>query len=57
MPEYQDEVHTDTFNDYIVPQLQTNFVYDGKGGEIIYDFALHPLLPKGQQISIAVSQR
>lgn len=55
LPEFQDEGHTDTINDYIVPQWGTDFVYDGRGGKIVYDFTLHPLLPRGQHISIEVS--
>lgn len=52
---FMDEVHTDTLNTYIVPQWGNDFVYSGSGGKIIYDFTMHPLLPKGQQISIEVS--
>lgn len=51
---FMDEEHTDTINDYIVPQWGDNFVYSGSGGKIIYDFMMHPLLPKGQQISVDV---
>jgi hypothetical protein len=55
---YMDEKHTVTLNDYIVPygeeMWKTDFVYDGKGGALIYDFTLHPLMPKGQQITVDV---
>jgi hypothetical protein len=57
LPEFQDEEHTDTINGYIVPQMESNFVYDGNGGDIVYDFTLHPLLPRGQHISISVATR
>lgn len=55
MPEFQDEEHSDEAVGYIVPQMASSFVYDGSGGKIVYDFTLHPLLPKGQQISVEVS--
>lgn len=63
MNEYHDEVHTATppyfdgiHNDtYLYPTLKTDFVYGGSGGKIIYDFTLHPLLPKHEQISVEVS--
>lgn len=55
MPEFQDEEHIDTVNKYFVPQMPNTFVYDGAGGIIVYDFTLHPLLPRGQHISIEVS--
>lgn len=63
MNEYLDEVHTATppyfdgiHNDtYLYPALKADFVYDGSGGKIIYDFTLHPLKPKHEQISIEVS--
>jgi hypothetical protein len=31
------------------------FVYDGNGGRVVYDFTLHPLLPKGQNVSVDVA--
>ncbi|MEI7452356.1 MAG: hypothetical protein WCK37_04130 [Candidatus Falkowbacteria bacterium] len=55
LPEYQDEEHTDTINNYIIPQFPSSFVYDGGAGKIVYDFTLHPLLPRGQHISIEAS--
>ncbi len=55
--QYWDETHSVTLNDYIVPLFGSKFVYGGTGGEIIYDFTLHPLVQKSQQISIEVSQR
>ncbi|MFH1583461.1 MAG: LamG domain-containing protein, partial [Candidatus Falkowbacteria bacterium] len=57
LPEFQDEEHTDTINNYIVPQMPNKFIYDGSGKEIVYDFTLHPLLPRGQHISIEVLTR
>lgn len=54
LPEFQDEEHVDTINNFIEPQMSSQFDYDGSGGTIIYDFTLHPLLPKGQHISIDV---
>ena len=62
-----DEVHTATppYNDgieehyspegYIFPLFEDKFVYGGSGGKIIYDFTLHPLKPKHEQISVEVS--
>jgi len=65
MGQYLDEVHTATppfwdgitahYGEYLYPLLNSNFVYDGKGGKIIYDFTLHPTLPKDRQVSVAVS--
>jgi len=67
MPEFLDEVHTATppywdgieahysTEGYIFPLLANKFVYDGSGGKIIYDFTLHPLMPKDRQISVDVS--
>ena len=67
MPEFLDEVHTATppywdgieahysTEGYIFPLLANKFVYDGSGGKIVYDFALHPLMPKDRQISVDVS--
>ena|GEM_PF-2979865 len=51
-PPYFDGIHNDT---YLYPIFKTNFVYSGSGGKIIYDFTLHPLLPKHEQISVEVS--
>ncbi len=53
--EYLDEKHTVTLSDYIVPLFGDKFIYGGSGGKIIYDFTLHPLLPKHEQISVEVS--
>jgi hypothetical protein len=52
--DYLDEKHTVTLNDYIVPLFEDKFVYSGSGGKIIYDFTLHPLKPKHEQISVEV---
>ncbi|MFH1234007.1 MAG: hypothetical protein V1493_00125 [Candidatus Diapherotrites archaeon] len=56
---FLDEVHTTTFNDYpvhyLVPVWTEDFAYDGSGGKIVFDFTLHPCLPKHQQISVEVS--
>ena len=48
-PPYFDGIHNET---YLYPVLKTDFVYDGSGGKIVYDFTLHPLLPKHEQISL-----
>lgn len=55
MGQYLDEKHTATPNGYIEPKLEAPFVYGGSGGKIIYDFTLHPLEPKHEQISVKVS--
>jgi hypothetical protein len=56
---FLDEVHTTTFNDspvhYLVPVWTEDFAYDGSGGTIVFDFTLHPCLPKHEQLSITVS--
>lgn len=52
--DYLDEKHTVTLDDYIVPLFEDKFVYDGSSGKIIYDFTLHPLLPKHEQISVTI---
>jgi hypothetical protein len=52
--DYLDEKHTVTLDDYIVPLFEDKFVYGGSCGKIIYDFTLHPLLPKHEQISVKV---
>lgn len=52
-PPYWDGVHFDEI--YIFPLWEDNFVYNGRGGKIIYDFTLHPLKPKHEQISVEVS--
>jgi hypothetical protein len=51
-PPYFDGIHNDT---YFYPIFKTNFIYSGSGGKMIYDFTLHPLLPKHEQISVEVS--
>ncbi len=51
-PPYFDGIHNDT---YLYPNLKTNFVYDGRGGKLIYDFTLHPLKPKHEQVTVEVS--
>ena len=53
--EFLDEQHTVSVDDYMTLQLPSHFSYDGKGGKIIFDFSLHPTLPKHQQISLEVS--
>ena len=65
--EFLDEVHTATPpywdgieehyspEGYIFPLFENKFVYGGSGGKIIYDFTLHPLKPKHEQISVEVS--
>lgn len=55
MGQYLDEKHTATPNEYLEPKLEAPFVYGGSGGKIIYDFTLHPLEPKNEQISVEVS--
>jgi len=59
MGEYLDEKFYASFDNlddgYIVPLWETDFTYGGSGGKIIYDFTLHPLEPKGEQISVTVS--
>jgi len=53
---YLDEKHTAIPPNNIVPVvLEENFVYGGSGGKILYDFTLHPLAPKQEQISVKVS--
>ncbi|MBI4267777.1 MAG: hypothetical protein HY662_03225, partial [Chloroflexi bacterium] len=52
---YLDEKHTILNEKYLIPLWQSNFVYGGSGGEIIYDFTLSPLEPKGEQISVKIS--
>jgi len=52
---YLDEKFTENFERYILPEWEENFVYDGSGGTILYDLTLHPLEPRGYNISIKVS--
>jgi len=52
---YLDEKFTENFSRYILPEWEENFVYDGSGGTILYDLTLHPLEPRGYNISINVS--
>ena len=52
---YLDEKFTENFERYILPQWEENYVYDGSSGTILYDFTLHPLEPRGYNISIKVS--
>ncbi|MCX6801852.1 MAG: hypothetical protein NT067_01945 [Candidatus Diapherotrites archaeon] len=52
---FLDEVHTATFNDFFVPLWGKDFVYGGSGGTIVFDFTLHPCLPKHEQVSVEVS--
>ncbi len=52
---YLDEKFTENFGRYILPEWEENFVYDGSGGTILYDLTLHPLEPRGYNISIKVS--
>jgi len=52
---YMDEKFTESFDRYIHPPLEENYVYDGISGTILYDFTLHPLEPRGYNISIKVS--
>lgn len=53
--EYLDEKHTVTLSDYIIPLFEDKFIYGGTDGKITYDFTIHPLLPKHEQISVEVS--
>ena len=59
MPNLTDERHIVTFNGYmghLDEEMWTiDFVYDGSGGKILYDFTLDPLASKGEQISVKVS--
>ena len=61
MDTWLDEKHTVTIDDYITPlgedMWKTDFVYDGNGGSLVYDFSLHPLQIKGQQITVNVTYR
>jgi len=52
---YLDEKFTENFERYILPEWEGNYVYDGSSGTILYDFTLHPLEPRGYNISIKVS--
>jgi len=52
---YLDEKFTELFERYILPEWEGNYVYDGSSGTILYDFTLHPLEPRGYNISIKVS--
>lgn len=52
---YLDEKFTETFERYILPGWEGDYVYDGSSGTILYDFTLHPLEPRGYNISIKVS--
>jgi hypothetical protein len=52
---YLDEQFTENFVRYILPQWEENYVYDGSSGTILYDFTLHPLEPRGYNISVKVS--
>jgi hypothetical protein len=52
---YLDEKFTENFERYILPEWEENFVYGGSGGTILYDLTLHPLEPRGYNISIKVS--
>jgi hypothetical protein len=63
--EYLDEKHTATspfwdgiaehYGEYLYPVWKNDFSYNGISGKIIYDFTLHPLLPKHEQISVEAS--
>jgi len=63
--EFLDEVHTATppfwdgidehYGKYLYPVWKNDFLYNGISGKIIYDFTLHPLKPKHEQISVEVS--
>ena len=54
--DYLDERHTAIPLNNIVPVVwEENFLYDGSGGKILYDFTLYPLRPKEEQISAKVS--
>lgn len=59
MDVYLNETHTVTLNDYIAPLGEdawtTDFVYDARGGGLVYDFTLHPLAIKGEQITVNVT--
>ena len=55
MGQFLDEMHSVNFDDYLTPIWVTDFVYDGGNEKIIYDFSLHPTLPKEQQVSIEIS--
>jgi hypothetical protein len=52
---YLDEKFTENFERYILPGWEGNYVYDGSSGTILYDLTLHPLEPRGYNISIKVS--
>ncbi len=56
--EILDEQHTVTLTGYMVPLNEemwaTNFVYDGNGGKIIFDFTLSPFEYKERQILLEV---
>ena len=63
--EFLDEKHTATppfwdgidehKGEYLYPVWKNDFLYNGISGKIIYDFTLHPLKPKHEQISVEVS--
>ncbi|MCK4589562.1 MAG: hypothetical protein KAT77_03905, partial [Nanoarchaeota archaeon] len=42
--------------EYLYPIWKNDFLYNGISGKIIYDFTLHPLKPKHEQISVEVSE-
>ncbi|MCK4694949.1 MAG: hypothetical protein KAT74_04260, partial [Candidatus Cloacimonetes bacterium] len=42
--------------EYLYPVWKNDFLYNGISGKIIYDFTLHPLKPKHEQISVEVSE-
>ena len=52
---YLDEKFTELFERYILPEWEGNYVYNGGSGTILYDLTLHPLEPRGYNISIKVS--
>lgn len=64
MGEFLDEKHTATppywdgveehTGEYFFPIFESKFAYDGSGGKLTYDFTLHPLKQKRDQISVAV---
>jgi len=64
--EFLDEQHTATppfwdgiaehYGEYLYPVWKNDFSYDGISGKIIYDFTLHPLKAKHEQISVEVSE-
>lgn len=59
MPNMTDERHTVILNGYMgyfdEEMWVIDFVYDGSGGKIVYDFTLDSLASKGEQISVKVS--